>query len=98
MYKYADKLRAFLDQNPVGYAEGDSLLDELHWCYTESNFSDSPELRSRVQQLYSSMPELSEARFDEIFGYINDLTVQQEKLAFQAGVKIGFRLASELLE
>ena len=97
MEKYLDKLRLYLDANPIQYAEGDSLLEELYWCYIEMNSFDSAELRNRFQQLYRSFPELSEDRFDEMFSMINGLSIQQEKAAFQIGAKIGFRLAAELL-
>ena len=97
MNKYADKLRKYLDKNPIGYIDGDSLLEQLYWCYIESNSLDDPELRTQFQKVYSSMPELSIEMFDKIFDGISALTTRQEKLAFQAGVKIGLRLAAELL-
>lgn len=98
MDSFANKLREYLNHDPIQYAEGDSLLDELYWCYIESNFNADPEIRKQFQQLYSSMPELSAERFDEIFSLVNSLTANQEKAAFQTGVKIGFRLAAELFE
>jgi len=98
MYKYTNKLREYLDHDPIQYAEGDSLLDELYWCYTESNFNANPELREQFQKLYHSMPELSESKFDEIFSLVNALTAKQDQAAFHIGVKIGFRLAAELFE
>ena len=96
MNNYSDKLRAYLDQNPIGYTDGDSLLEQLYWCYVEANTFDSTAIREQFQKLYRSMPELSEHRFDEIFGYVCTLSVQQEKIAFQTGAKIGLRLAMEL--
>ena len=98
MEQYSKKLRAYLDQNPMRYTDGDSLLEELYWCYGEANAFDSPELRNQFQQFYQSMPELTADRFDEIFCLVSSLTVQQEKIAFQAGVRTGFGLAAELLE
>ena len=98
MSQYADKMRAYLDKNPMQYIEGDSLLEELYWCYIEANTFDSPELREQFQKLYRSMPELSEDRFDEIFCIVSKLSALQEKLAFQAGAKVGLRLAAELLD
>ena len=97
MEKYSDKLRLYLDANPIKYADGDSLLEQLYWCYIESNSFDSVELRNQFQRVYRSMPELSQERFDEVFNEISTLTIQQEKIAFQVGAKIGLRLAAELL-
>ena len=97
MEKYSDKLRLYLDANPIEYADGESLLEQLYWCYIESNSFDNAELRKQFQELYRRFPELSEDRFDEMFAMINGLSVQQEKLSFQIGAKIGFRLAAELL-
>ncbi len=98
MSNYSEKLQLYLDANPIEYADGDSLLEQLYWCYIESNSFDSVELRNRFQELYRRFPELSEDRFDEMFAMINGLSVQQEKLAFQIGAKIGFRLAAELFK
>lgn len=98
MEKYSDKLRLYLDANPIEYADGDSLLEELYWCYIESNPFDSTQLRNQFWQIYRGFPELSADRFDEMFTLINGIGVQQEKLAFQVGAKIGLRLAAELLE
>ena len=98
MNHYTVKLRAYLDQNPIGYTNGDSLLEQLYWCYIESNRFDSAELRKQFQQLYYSLPMLSEAQFDEVFSAVSALSVEQEKLSFQIGMKLGFRMAWELLE
>ena len=98
MSNYSDKLRRYLDANQIEYTDGDSLLEELYWCYIESNSFDDPELRNRFRELYRNFPELSADRFDEMFAMINGLSVQQEKLAFQTGAKIGFRMAAELFE
>ena len=96
MRKYTKKLREYLDRNPIQYADGASLLEELFWCYTESNSCADPEIREQFQKLYRSMPELSETRFDEIFSLVSALSAKQEKAAFQIGAKIDFRLAAEL--
>ena len=98
MNPYKNKFRIFLDNNPISYTEGDSLMEELYWCYTEANTVDSPQLRMHFQNLYQSLPELSEKRFDEVFSAVSTLAAEQEKLAFQSGARIGFRPASELLE
>ena len=97
MEKYGDKLRAYLDQKPMHYTEGDSLLEDLYWCYTEANTLDSMQLRKEFQRLYCSLPELSDKKFDEIFNVVSAISAEQEKLAFQAGVRIGLHLAAELL-
>ncbi len=97
MNQYANKLRTYLDRNPIRYAGGDSLLEELYWCYTEANTCDSSQLRRQFQNLYCSLPELSEDKFDKVFSVVSALSAEQEKIAFKTGVKIGFRLASEIL-
>lgn len=97
MHPYADKLQAYLDQNPMHYTDGDSLLEELHWCYTEANTYDSKALREAFQKLYCSLPELSEDKFDKVFAVVSTISLQQEKLAFRADAKVGLRLAWELL-
>lgn len=98
MYKFTKLLQEYLDRNPIQYADGDSLLDELYWCYTESNYNADPEIREAFQKLHRSMPELSESRFDEFFNFVRALSAKQEKAAFRIGTKIGFRLAAELFE
>lgn len=95
MKEYADKLREYLTQNPIRYAEGDSLLEQLYWCYGEANTFDISEIKAQYQKLRCSILEVSEGRFDEIFDIISTLFVLQEKTAFQIGAKIGMRLAAE---
>lgn len=98
MKRYADRLREYLDQNPIKYAEGESLLEQLYWCYGEANTLDISEIKAQYQKLRCCIPEVSEDRFDEIFDIISTLLVLQEKTAFQIGAKIGMRLAAELLK
>lgn len=96
MEKYTDKLKEYLDQNPIGYAEGNSLLEQLYWCYGEANTFDSQEIKEQYRNLQCSIPEVSEERFDEIFVIISNFFALQEKETFQVGVKLGLRLAAEL--
>lgn len=98
MENYTSKLRAYLDQNPMQYVDGDSLLEQLYWCYTEANTFDNSALRQEFHKLYRSMPELSEEKFDQVFSVVSNLAILQEKQAFQVGAKVGLRLAAELLE
>ena len=98
MKEYAEKLREYLTQNPIRYAEGDSLLEQLYWCYSEANTFDIPEIKAQYQKLRCSIPEVSEKRFDEIFDIISTLFVLQEKTAFHIGAKIGMRLAAEFFD
>lgn len=98
MEEYANKLREYLAQNPIRYAEGESLLEQLYWCYIEANTFDNSEMKAQYQKLRCCMPEVSEGRFDEIFGIVSNLFVLQEKTAFQVGAKLGLRLAAELLD
>ncbi len=97
MSQHTEKLRAYLEQNPIAYTDGDSLLEQLYWCYVEANAFDATLIREQYQNLYRSMPELPEEKFEEIFEKICGFSIQQEKVAFQTGAKIGFRLAMELL-
>lgn len=97
MKKDFEKLWAYLDQNPIRYVDGDSLLEQLYWCYTNANTFDSTEIREQFRKLYRSMPQLSETQFDEVFSVVAEMSASQEKLAFQIGAKIGLRLAKELL-
>ena len=93
-----DIFQSVIKKLPTKYADGDSLLSELYWCYTECNTIDSPELRAQFEKVYHSMLKLSDSKFDQVYNEINKLVVIHERLAFQAGVKIGLCLALELLE
>ena len=98
MNTYTNKLQEYLDQNPIGYTDGNSLLEQLYWCYIEANTFDNSEIFEQFRQIYRSVPELSKEKFDMIFDKISTLTILQEKYAFQVGAKIGLRLAAELLK
>ena len=97
MNTYKNKLQEYLDRNPIGYTDGNSLLEQLYWCYIEANTFDNSEIREQFEKIYSDMPELPMEKFDAIFDKISTLTILQEKYAFQVGAKIGMRLAAELL-
>ena len=98
MSGYAEKLDSYLKKDPIKYVDGNSLLEQLYWCYTESNAIDSPAMREQYKKVYNSMPVLSEEELDAVFTQISKLLVMDETLAFQAGVKVGLRLTMELLE
>lgn len=98
MNQYKEIVNSYLKENPLRFSEGTTLLEQLYWCYTECNPIDSEALKTQFAAIYKSMPELSDENFDRVFTQICKLQLLEERLSFEAGVKIGLRLAMELSE
>ena len=96
MKQYTEILLSYLRENPVQFTEGTTLLQQLYWCYTECNPLNNEALKTQFAAIYKSMPELSEENFDRIFIQICELQLLEERLSFEAGFKIGLRLAMDL--
>jgi len=97
---YTAKSNAYFKKHPVKYVneDGDSLLEELYWCYSQCNPINGVELRNQYKKVYQLMPELPDEKMDAILDEISMLCVMHESAGFQAGIRVGTRLAVELLE
>lgn len=75
----------------------DSILEMLHFYYTQANPINSEEIRAGFKSVRSSLEKLPHDEIDSLVYTICDLCLKHEKLAFIAGIKVGFKLNSEVI-
>lgn len=96
MNPLAEKLTAYYAQHPPNLDDAESILDMLWWCYTECNPIDDAHCKEKLTGIREQLSFLSSNDFEEVFGLICDLCVNQERLAFLEGVRVGVMLMQEL--
>lgn len=100
MNSYIEIIKTYLAANEPNYGGGDfrSLLEFLHWHYTESNPISNEKIKAGFQQVYAYFQHLNHKEVDAVFDAVNDLCYEHEYLAFREGIHIGIRLMTELSE
>ena len=89
--------RKIAAENPIYGEEGiDSILEMLHFYYTQANPINSEEIRDGFKAVRSSLENLPPGEIDSLVYTVCDLCLKHEKLAFIAGIKVGFELNHEI--
>jgi len=84
-------------EQPIYGEDGiDSILEMLHFYYTQANPINSEEIRAGFQSVRSSLEKLPPGEIDSLVYTVCDLCLKHEKLAFIAGIKVGFELSREI--
>lgn len=90
--------RKIAAENPIyGEEEIDSILEMLHFYYTQANPINSEEIRDGFKSVRSSLEKMPPSEVDSLVYAVCDLCLKHEKLAFIAGIKVGFELNSEFI-
>ena len=74
----------------------ENALQLLYERYIQLHPFDSPVMQEGHQKLEQQLKNMTLEEKNEIFKTVCDLCSENERLAFQNGVKIGARLESEL--
>ena len=95
MEKLVEVLQQYFTQNPPVYGDAESVLDMLFWHYTEYNQIDNEKIKTLFAKLrdYLNLPP---QEYDEVFYIVSDLCIEQGRLAFMEGLKVGLMLLNEL--
>lgn len=89
--------RKIAAENPIYGEEGiDSILEMLHFYYTQANPINSEEIWDGFKAIRSSLEKLPSGEIDSLVDTVCDLCLQHERLAFIAGIKVGFELNREI--
>ena len=89
--------RKIAAENPVYGEDGiESILEMMHFYYTQANPVNSEEIRDGFKAVRSLLEKLSSAETDTLVDTVCDLCLKHEKLAFIEGFKVGFKLNSEI--
>lgn len=85
-------------QKPVRQDNGMcSLLESIWWSYTESDPINSDAIKGGYQAIRQELNQHPKENMDAFFTLVSDLCVEYEKRAFAEGIRVGMRLAAELL-
>ena len=100
MNPYAEKLKAYLREQPVDavYNDAASLLDLLSYIYLMETPIDSATIRFQYQQLNCLVERLTVQENDQVFHLTIDLCDAYIRRAFQDGIRIGYHLMAELAD
>lgn len=98
MKNIIEKLKAEVQADPASfYSESNQpLLDTLYWHYCEDEGIESPESREATKQFNDSLNFLSVEKINEIYTLAIKMSIEQERAAFIAGLKLGVQLVLEL--
>lgn len=84
-------------ENPKYGEDGiDSILEMLHFYYTQANPINSDEIRDGFKSVRSSLEKLPPSEIDTLIYTVCDLCLKHERLAFIAGIQVGFELHHEI--
>lgn len=87
----AEILKTYVDQNPPDSGNAQDVVDQIYWCYMESNRVDN----SKINDCYAALREkvnLPLREYDEVLYIVSDLCLEHGRLAFMEGLKVGMLL------
>ena len=98
MNSYFEKLKAYIDEHPPNYGDGESVLTMLYECHNESNPYDNGQIKEDFNELYRLMNGVELREMDKIIYPVCRLCRDHERSGFIEGIKIGILLQAELTE
>lgn len=98
MNSFINRLKAYVENNPPNFGNGESVLTLLYEVHNELNTMDNDQIKMDFNELYRAMNGMSLKEIDQIIYPVCILCRDHEKAGFLEGVKIGIRLRKELFE
>ena len=98
MTEYIQALNSLTQSGPINCADGDSVLALLYEAYSGTHPLEDTAIKQAFSDLYQAMNGMALPEMDQILYPICTLCRTHERAGFEAGVKLGFRLAQELIE
>jgi len=93
--KFTENLTTEL-QDPLARTDCAAVLEVLYDAFSESDAIDNIDIRNQFAQLFERLNDRSLQETDELINAVCDLCRAHEKSGFEAGIKVGFRLAAEI--
>lgn len=100
MNVFLEKLKQYMIKHPLDLSrgDGDTILEMLYECYDEINGMDDAEIKQDFEVIYRQMNGKSLKEIDAMIYPICKLCRDHQKSGFAEGVRIGYRLAQEMME
>ena len=96
MKTYIEALKTYVEQHPLCFGDGESVLTKLYECHNENSPYDNEQIKADFNELYRQMNGLELREMDKIIYPVCKLCRDHEKAGFIEGIKNGIQLASEL--
>ena len=96
MNTFFEALKAYIEQYPPNYGDGDSVLGMLYEFHNENSPYDNEQIREDFNELYQQMNGMPLREMDKIIYPVCKLCRDHEKAGFIEGIKIGILLAQEV--
>ena len=97
MEKYIRILKEYVDSHAPNFGDGESVLTMLYECHNENSPYDNEQIREDFNELYQKMNGMPLREMDKIIYPVCKLCRDHERAGFIEGIKIGIRLADELI-
>lgn len=98
MNTFFETMRAYIEQHPPNYGDGESVLAMLYECHNENSPYDNEQIKADFNELYRQMNGMPLREMDKIIHPVCKLCRGHERAGFIEGIKIGIRLGNELSE
>ena len=96
MNTFFETLKAYIEQHPPNYGDGESVLTMLYEYHNENCPYDNEQIRADFNELYQQMNGMPLREMDKIICPVCKLCRDHERTGFIEGIKIGICLAEEL--
>ena len=92
------KLKEYIEEHPLNFGDGTSVLTMLYEYYNENHPYDDKQIKADFHNLYQQMNGMPLREMDRIIYPVCKLCRDHERAGFIEGVKIGVLLHTELTE
>lgn len=95
--KYIQALEKLALSDEINLGGADTVLGMLYECYNENHPYDNEEIKADFNELYHQMNGMPLREMDKVIYPVCKLCRDHEKAGFTEGIKIGIRIANELV-
>ncbi|MEE1139416.1 hypothetical protein [Ruminobacter sp.] len=95
--KYIQALKKLALSDEINLGGADTVLGMLYECYNENHPYDNEEIKADFNELYHQMNGMPLREMDKVIYPVCKLCRDHEKAGFTEGIKIGIRIANELV-
>ena len=95
--KYIQALKKLALSDEINLGGADTVLGMLYECYNENHPYDNEEIKADFNELYHQMNGMPLREMDKVSYPVGKLWRDHEKAGFTEGIKIGIRIANELV-
>lgn len=94
--KYIQALREYVLSHETDHFDGESVIEVLYECYSESTSYDNEQIKADFKELYESLDGMTMKEIDGVVYAVCALCQDYERAGFREGIRIGIQLNQEL--